>query len=601
MKETKNSENIIFVGNYKVKGIKNGTIKEVEEFLDSSASFCFDTETTGLDPHSSKIIMFQVGNPDIQYVIDARHISVKSLLKYLEDPEKVKIGANLAFDYKMVLSNYGVRIQNIFDTMVAEMIIECGKVKKGTVSLQGQSKKYLDINIVKDVRGEFTLIKDQPFNFRQIVYGGRDTIYPWLIKDCQEKVLKERNQKVCNKLEQNYTKAVAEMEYHGIPFDEAIWKNIDKQCRLQEVESKKALDAFILDNHVRGFLGALDMFTGKPRILIDWTSPKQVSKLFKQLGVPVEILDKKATDKAQDRYGLDIQIFKNSVGKEEIARYRKFYPIVDLFLNWKDNQTAISKFGYNSFYKKHINPITNRVHTNFWQIVRSGRSSSRNPNIQQIPSRKSKEFKWSEAHRSAIVAPEGKVLIVRDYSGQEARLIADMSDEDAMIYEFIHGSGDIHSVTASKIFSHIQGKHVPVSKKVNVHLRSLTKPVVFGSLYGIGAFKLAKNLKISEEEAQEILDAFYVAYPKLKSYFEKKHRQAVSDGYVLIDEFTGRRSYFNFYSKWRRLEKEKERFGELQYRARKEGLPKPTMPKKFWSEYFSLKGEMERKAQNFPY
>lgn len=168
-----------------------------------------------------------------------------------------------------------------------------------------------------------------------------------------------------------------------------------------------------------------------------------------------------------------------------------------------------------------------------------------------------------------------------------------------MIEEFLYRNGDIHSLTATKVFSLIRGEKVEVSSTVNTDLRYIAKTVNFGSLYGIGAYKLAKNLSIDPELAEQILESFYLTYPKLDAYFKKGHKDVLNSGYVLIDNVTGRKSWFAFYDEYLHLKSIVEDYKERQYVAKREGTTIKPLPKDVWSDFFTLKGIMERASQNY--
>ena len=169
-----------------------------------------------------------------------------------------------------------------------------------------------------------------------------------------------------------------------------------------------------------------------------------------------------------------------------------------------------------------------------------------------------------------------------------------MSNEDAMIDEFLNGKGDLHSLTASKVYSEIRGEYVEVSKKKNTELRQNAKVLNFAMSYGAGAYKIGKGLNVSQEEAQNIVNSFFSAFPKLSDYFKAGHRFVRNNGYVVIDPLTKRRSYFAFYEKYMELHKTVEEFKLQQRRNRALKLDK-----QIWSDYYTLKGAMERASQNY--
>jgi DNA polymerase-1 len=585
-----------FVADYTLEGIPQGTVKELATFMEASFFLSVDIETTGLCPHTSDIIMLQLGNEQEQFIIDCRCTELpNAVYAALESEDVLKVGANLKFEYKMFLGNWGIRLQNFEDVILQEMILLCGKQKSG-FSLQKLTEKYLDRQMYKDVRLEFTTIGTQPFKHRHVKYGRDDILYPIKINELQKELIEKDQLKVVSRLENKYSKCVSEMEFHGIFYDQKRWLELYRENLKKFRETEKALDTYVIENNLYPFIGSLDLFTNERTCVIEWSSQQQVVPLFKYLGVPTRIIDKDKTLEAAEKFGMDIDIYKDSIGKVEIEKYAKKYPLVHLYLEYKKYQKAVTTYG-EEWVHKYTNLKTNRVHTNMWQILSTGRSSSSNPNIQQIPSYKSPDRPTSEAHRTCFIAPEGSKLIVRDYSGQELRILADLSGEESMIEEFVHGSGDLHSLTASKVYSKIRKEHVPVSKKTgeNIHLRHVGKTLNFAISYGASAYKISKGLGISKEEGQEIIDSFFESFPGLDKFFKKGHKFVLKNGYILIDRITGRRSYYEYFEDF----VEKEHYLKAVKREDRERGTKTKISKRFWSEFFSAKGEMERNSQNY--
>lgn len=572
---------------YSVKGVSNTTIEECVEYLSNVDYFSVDTETNGLCPHKNEVIMLQVGTVNRQYIIDTRHVSPERLRAVLEGPAK-KIGTNIKFDYKMILGNFGIRMFNLIDISLVESILYCGHTfQKGRLSLQGLAKRYLDIDLPKDVRLEFLSIKDKEFNKRQIQYGQYDVIYPIQIFSKQEKLLEQRDLKKVFDLETKFQEVVAEMEYNGIYVDQNRWIEIAAQ---NEIEAKKALDRltnYLVENKLYDFCNPPDLFSNKITSAINWNSTTQVVRLFKRLKVPTSIIDRKKTRE----YGFDV--YKDTVGRIDMLQYEEKYPIVKLYLEYKRYEKAVNTFG-KSWLENYINPVTDRVHTGFKQILNTGRISSMKPNVQQIPSYKSKDKKSYEAHRTAFVAPEGKKLIVRDYSGQELRILADVSNEESMIDEFVNGSGDIHSLTASGVFN------TKVSKKENTHLRNKGKTINFAIAYGASGAKIAKGIDEPISKGDEIISNFYKTYPALKAYFDEGHKFSKRNGYILIDPVTRRRSYFDFFDRYKEICHIIEEWKERKKYWFELDIPEPgPLDKSLWADFFLFKGSMERKSQNF--
>jgi DNA polymerase-1 len=585
--------NYKFVGSYKIPNIPSASLDEVKEFLKNSKEFCLDTETTGLCPHKDRIIMVQVGNKDVQYIIDVRDFDITPILHLITDPSTEKIGANLKFEYKMFLGTYGVRIQNLVDVMIQEMVLTCG-LKHSGFSLANLTKKYLDIELPKEVRLEFTRIGKEKFEERHIKYGAGDVIYPQLINDIQQDLIEKDGLLVAVRLENNVVKVMGEMEFTGMPVNTERWKEIADANERFAQEKIKQLDQYIIDNKFSKYYIPQNLFNQVPKCTIKWTSPKEVAKVFSELGIPTKIIDKEKTKKAEEEYGIEMEFYKDTIGGPELEQYAKQFPIIPIFLEYQKYAKASKAFG-NKWLKDNINSVTGRVHSSFWQILNTGRSSSSKPNVQQIPSYKDKDFHPTyQAHRTCFEAPEGYKLVVKDYSGQESRVLAELSNESSMINEFVNGTGDLHSLTASKVYSSIRGEYVHVDKKTNTGLRQNAKTLNFAISYGAGAYKIAKGLKVSEEEAQKIIDNYYESFPMLEAYFKNGHKFIKDNGFIIIDPVTRRRSYFPLYDRFVKLNKQIEEFKKIQ-RINKEAK----LDRSIWSDFYTLKGIMERISQNY--
>lgn len=412
--------------------------KAITHVNESMSIIGFDTETTGLDPFSAKIIMIQFGNLEIQYVVDVRNISKEVIKKFCElvlsNPKILKVGHNLKFDYKMVLGNYGCRIQNLYDTMITEMVLNCGKINK-SFSLAAVVLKYFNETRDKTIRSNFSKIKDLPFSSAEIEYGAQDVIDPLKIKKVQENFLEQNELVKCNKLEQDFVSVLADIEMNGFYVDKAKWmeNHANHEAYLKELLLK--LDKYVIDNNHLDFIDSqLSLFSTEKKVLINWASSAQVIEYFKFLGIDTKIKDKEQSAKQ------GFPVFKDTCNAKHIVKFEKEFPIISLYLKYSEVNKQVSTYGES--FLKHVNEVTGRIHCDFWQIVDTGRISSRNPNLQNIPA--------TEEYRSCFRAGKNKVLVVCDYSQQEPRITADKSGEPSLIDFYINGDGDSH-VCANKI------------------------------------------------------------------------------------------------------------------------------------------------------
>lgn len=195
---------------------------------------------------------------------------------------------------------------------------------------------------------------------------------------------------------------------------------------------------------------------------INLSSSRQVIELCKALGIPTKILDKQKTkEKDQD-------VFKDSVEERHLRKYSKDHELIPLYLEFKKYEKAISTYGRK--YLSHVNPVTNRIHSGYEQIMNTGRIASKNPNMQNIPS--NNKF---PGFRECFQAEEGNLLVVRDYSGQESRVLAEISQDPELVHFFNYGDGDHHSFTAKRMFG-----DKFISKDESPELRALAKVLNFG-------------------------------------------------------------------------------------------------------------------------
>lgn len=287
-------------------------------------------------------------------------------------------------------------------------------------------------------------------------------------------------------------------------------------------------------------------------------------ELFKELEIPTQIVDK---DKSTDTE----TVYKDSVGKAHLGKYRNKYPIVEQYLSYKELQKLISSYGEK--FLRHINPVSGRLHTSFYQILDTGRLSS-SPNQQNIPGERRPGF------RECYIAPENCHMVVGDYSAQESRILADFANEPAMIDFFLHGDGDLHSLTARRMFG------CEVSKDVRPDLRYKGKVTNFAVSYGAGAHKLSDTFQISLKEAKGLIDKYYDAFPALNKYFEREKALAVQRGFVLIDPVTKRRSYSSKYLEYKLLADNLKANG------------KP-VPANIWAGLKKTQASIERMAMNY--
>lgn len=257
---------------------------------------------------------------------------------------------------------------------------------------------------------------------------------------------------------------------------------------------------------------------------------------------------------------------------------------MDIYLSLKRIEKSVTTYGL-QFISKHQNPVTGRIHANYRQILKSGRIASANPNMQNIPGSKNLNILGEAPFRDCFCNESPWKMLCSDYSSQESRILADISEDENMISFFLEGDGDLHSHTARLMFK------VPVSRKQNADKRYQAKVLNFGIPYGMSEYKLANDFKISLEEAEEFIKKWFASYPGVKRFFAKKTKDALDSGFVLIDRSVNRRSWNDTLQS--RYERAQEAIDRLKY------YNEP-IPSNLWSDLFRAKGQIERNAQNYP-
>jgi DNA polymerase-1 len=317
--------------------------------------------------------MLQVGDEKRQYVIDTRYEDVRALLRHFNDKGKTKIGVNLKFDVKQTMAAWGVTWSNIYDCMIAEMVLYQGKsTPKGFYGLQGMSKRYLnyqyysvaqlalwpEYSLKKNIRSEFKSVGMKPFSRTQVYYGATDVSLPIMIKRKQLQQVKEKELEQCVLLENRFTVVLAEMELKGFYLDADKWLENEAKYEKKLEQSLITLNDYLRDNGLEEFLG------------INWNSSQQVCVLFEHLKIPINVVDKSNSTDTK-------KVYKKTVAETHISKYKDKYDIIKPYLNYKHMAKLVSTYGEK--FLENVNPVTGRIHSNYYQILNTGRISSSKP------------------------------------------------------------------------------------------------------------------------------------------------------------------------------------------------------------------------------
>lgn len=510
-----------FPSNIPARSTKN-TINETEhhyflvdtqQALDALAAdlsvqkeFCLDTETSGLDVWNNELVglsfSFKKGEAYYVPIPDDRtqaEMIVKRFAAVLTDSNILKIGQNLKFDYLM-LKRYGVEMMGpFFDTMIAHHLVQPG-LKHNMDFLAETYLNYTPVSIEKLIGPKG---KNQK-SMRQVdinvvaEYAGEDADITFQLKEpLLEELKKYHLTSLFWDIEMPLIKVLAEMEFAGVCLDtEALKKYaLELQDRIDKLETTIKNEAGTEFNV---------------------SSPKQVGEvLFDKLN-----LDPKAKKTKSGQY---------STNEEILQKIRDRHPIIGYILEYRGLKKLLNT--YVEALPKLINKDTGRLHTSFNQaVVVTGRLSSSNPNLQNIPIR---EEEGREMRRAFVVPDENHLFLSADYSQIELRLMAHLSEDEHLLDAF-NNQKDVHAATAARIFN------VDL-EEVTPDMRRKAKTANFGIIYGISAFGLSERLNISRSEAKSIIDEYFENFPGVKEYMNKAIEQARKLGYV--ETLFGRRRY----------------------------------------------------------
>lgn len=469
-------------------------------------SFCFDTETTGLDKLEAEIlglaISFEKGKG--YYVVIPRNMEdAKEMLAIFKDVfanDKIeKIAQNFKYDLS-ILGRYGIEIKGpVFDTMLAHYLIEPDQRHNMDVL----AEKYLNYKPVSiesliGKKGKNQLSFESVELEKAKEYAVEDADITFQLKQVLQPLLVENEVfDLFNNLEIPLVNVLAKMEMEGVRIDDAFLNEYSKQLEEEVNALEKSIHQLAKSN-------------------FNIASPKQMGEVL----FDVLKLDSNAKKTKTGQYKTD---------EETLNKLASEHEIVQQILDYRQIQKL--KSTYVDTLPKLIKASTGRVHTSFAQAVAAtGRLSSNNPNLQNIPIRTDK---GKEIRKAFIPRDDQHLLLAADYSQIELRVIASVSQDKGMIDAF-NAKLDIHTATASKVFG------VDL-EKVDGEMRRKAKTVNFGIIYGISAFGLSQRIGISRTEAKEIIDAYFEQFPGIKTYMDETIDFCRKNGYVKT--MMGRRRY----------------------------------------------------------
>ncbi len=482
------------------------SIKGLVNDVMSQSEFCFDTETTGINALSAELVglaiavkpkqAFYIPFPEDQVITKER---LEWLRPLFENTSQVKIAQNLKYDAQ-VLANYGIAVQApTFDTMLAHYLLEADMRH----NLDDLARHYLSYKMVSisELIGEKgkaqKSMRSVPLE-QQVPYAGEDADITLQLKSVFARQLKDHDLvELFEQIEMPLVPVLAAMERDGIRMDPSSLDDFREELRRDIIK----LEADIIE------LAGVQFNIG---------SPKQLGEiLFDHLKI-----DPHAKRTKSKQYSTAEDVLTKLAGK---------HPIVNKVLTYRGLRKLLNT--YVDTLPSLVNPETGKIHTSFNQAVAAtGRLSSINPNLQNIPIR---EERGREIRKTFIPSTDEYIFLSADYSQVELRLMAHLSGDENMIAAF-NRDEDIHTATAALI-------NGVGTDQVSKEMRSRAKTANFGIIYGISSFGLAQRLNISRREAKSLIDGYFKSYPGVKQYMDQSIQSARDNGYVKT--IMGRRRY----------------------------------------------------------
>lgn len=619
----------------------------------------WDTETTGLDAHIDKDLMWQFGNIEgtVQIIVDCSTIDIRAYKKKMEST--FLIGANLAFDCKFAFK-HDIIPRAVYDCITMEQLIYLGfpnfmiganeaiinkyceavdsnpnwanlNSKQKTayieqvapevadfiahhsgVSLKAICYRYLGEEMDKTIRGEIIW---RGIDDSTALYGAGDVKPLYKIMCMQLEILKQRAMIKAAKIECNFVPVKAYFEWCGVHMNEILWKQKMQQDEQKRDTALQKLNDFVVKFGDKRFFKVNlegDLWTGydtTPKCTINWNSTAQIIPFLTALGFNCKGIDKKTKEE------------KDSIDASVLKPQRDINPeFYDTYLAYSEANKVCTTYGQN--YLNAINPLTGRVHTTFRALgTDTGRlacgSQQQNislaklkglpcssktapkdtklkcayPQLQNLPA--------DELTRACFCAENGNVWISRDYKGEESVLMADFSQDKAMLNVFLKGE-DMHSTVAYMLYVDDIPRDTPIKdiKKLYKHLRQEAKGPEFCFAYAGNDSTLVQQYGMTPERAKSIYDNYMKGFPGIAKFQSTQKKFVVNNGYILISPVTGHKSYWWDWKYWKKVQKSFDSKFWEEYKAYHKGTG-DNIAKKV-STHFKAKTKYEKNACNSP-
>ncbi len=466
-------------------------LRKAVELLSRHQVIGLDTETTELDPYYGRLRLIQLATSAGVYVIDLDSFrngdpkqapALRPLRDLLAAPRPIKILHNAKFDAKFIKHTLGTDLGGIFDTLLASQLVGAGDIEERH-GLDTVASRYLNEAVDKTER-----LSNWNFELSeaQLEYAARDAA---ILVPLREKLidrLKAESLIDCARLEFDCVMTVADMELAGFYMHKDRWLEQLAIVEKRRGELAEQLQDALAEESMQGSL-----FGGPQRDDINLDSHQQLTQALERLGIPVP----------------------DSTRNWKLQPLAAEYPIVATLLEYRTVQKALTSYGQNMI--ELINPTTHRLHADFRQIgAPTGRFSCTNPNIQQVPHA-------VEYRRCFSGFPDGRKLIIADYSQIELRILAEFSGDRGFIEAFKSGA-DLHRVTAAEVFN-------VALDQVTREQRDFAKRLNFGVVYGIGAQRFSIMTGLSVSEAENVLRKYFATYRGLDTYLREAADRAVNE------------------------------------------------------------------------
>jgi len=469
-------------------------VRRVVQTLSTHQAIGLDTETTELDPYYGRLRLIQLATPSGVHIIDldafrnggdgdlSQTTALAPLRDLLSAHRPVKIAHNAKFDAKFIKHTLGADLGGLFDTLLASQLLGAGDIEERH-GLEAVASRYLNEAVDKTERLSNWNLE---LSDAQLEYAARDAAVLLPLREKLIERLKSDSLIDCARLEFDCVMTVADMELAGFYMHKDRWLE-----QLAIVEKRRSRLADELQDVLAVESSQGRLFGGPQRDEINLDSSQQLTQALERLGIPVP----------------------DSTRNWKLQPLAAEYPIIATLLEYRTVQKALTSYGQNMI--ELINPTTGRLHADFRQIgAPTGRFSCTNPNIQQVPHA-------VEYRRCFSGHPEGRKLVIADYSQIELRILAEFSGDRAFINAFNSGA-DLHRVTAAEVFN-------VASDQVTREQRDFAKRLNFGVVYGIGAQRFSIMTGLSVSDAENVLRKYFSTYRQLDTYLHEAANRAVNE------------------------------------------------------------------------